>query len=83
MSDAASRFCQAAARSSISAQFFGEAGIYTGFDIPLIERIAHNAPQFTRDDTPDKVMTELLRPTTAAFVDIIKKIEVTAVDDMK
>jgi len=70
-------------RTAIVDRFFGEAGIYWDSGLPMIERIAHNAPQFTQDDTPEYVMEELLRPTVAAFVDIVHKLETTRVEDMK
>ena len=60
-------------RSLIVDSLFGDGNADNDRGIPLIERIAHNAPQFTRDDTPDTVMIDALGPTVAAFSDIIRK----------
>ncbi len=62
-------------RSGIVPRFFGDGSAYNIEGIPLIERIAHNAPQFTKDDTPATVMTDALRPTAAAFIDIIERMD--------
>ncbi len=67
-------------RSTVTPRTWGEGGVYAGRGIPTIERIAINAPQFSNDDTPDKVMVDKLQPTAAAFVDIIRKIDATPRD---
>jgi hypothetical protein len=60
-------------RSSVLAAFVGgEGGGYARDGIPTVARIAENAPQFTNDDTPNTVQVDALKPTAAAFVDIIK-----------
>ncbi|HID86142.1 MAG TPA: hypothetical protein EYP55_02045 [Anaerolineae bacterium] len=64
-------------RSVVTPRLFGEGGKYARSGIPTIERISHNAPQFTNDDTPDTVMVEVLRPTVEAFIDIINRIDAT------
>ena len=64
-------------RSVGTPRTFGEGGVYAGRGIPTIERIAISAPQFSNDDTPDKVMVDKLQPTAAAFVDIIRNIDAT------
>jgi hypothetical protein len=69
-------------RSVIIPIFHGEGGVYAGAGIPTIERIAENAPQFSNDDTPNMVMVDALRPTTAAFVDIIKAIDGVPTDQL-
>jgi len=61
-------------RSVVTPRFFGEGGRYARSGIPTIERISHNAPQFTNDDTPATVMVEALAPTVAAFIDVINKL---------
>lgn len=43
--------------------------------IPIMHFIAAPPHQFTPEDTPDKVAIDQLRPATAAFVDIIMKID--------
>lgn len=65
-------------------------GYYTGemlkwvaAGVPTIGRISHNAPQFTSADTPFTVQVDALRPTAAAFVDIIDDIDVTAANLLK
>lgn len=62
-------------RSMILPLYHGEGGQFGVLGVPTIERIAENAPQFTNDDTPNTVMVSALRPTTAAFVDIIKQVD--------
>lgn len=64
-------------RSVGTPRTFGEGGVYATRGIPTIERIAISAPQFSNDDTPDKVMVDKLQPTAAAFVDIIRKMDAT------
>ncbi len=53
---------------------------YNKRGIPLVERIAHDAPQFTNDDTPDKVMVGALKPTVVAFIDIIRALDAVPTD---
>jgi hypothetical protein len=62
-------------RSAISPITFGEGTFYSKKGIPSISRISHNAPQFSNEDTPDKVMSDALEPTVAAFADIINAID--------
>ncbi len=69
-------------RTGIVGSFFGDGNQYNQRGIPLIERIAHNAPQFSNDDTPDKVMVEVLVPTVAAFIDIIRRLDTVAVEEI-
>lgn len=64
-------------RSMVIAVFFGEANIWNQLGIPTIGHITHNAPQFSRDDTPDTVMFDALRPTAAAFAEMVQAIDVT------
>jgi hypothetical protein len=60
-------------RHSVLAAFVGgEGGGYAAAGIPTVARIAENAPQFTNDDTPNTVQVDALKPTAAAFVDIIQ-----------
>jgi hypothetical protein len=63
-------------RSAVTDQFVGEAhmmGARAGF--PTIERIAMHAPEFNLHDTPETVAKDALRPTAAAFVDIIRMLD--------
>ena len=69
-------------RSIVIGSFFGDGNLYNIRGVPLIERIAHNAPQFTNEDTPDKVMIDKLRPTAAAFVDIIRRLDTVPSNDL-
>jgi aminopeptidase YwaD len=63
-------------RSSVLAAFVGgEGGGYARDGIPTVARIAENAPQFTNDDTPNTVQVDALKPTVAAFVDIINYVD--------
>jgi hypothetical protein len=69
-------------RSAVVGRFFGDGNEYSKRGIPLIERIAHNAPQFTSDDTLDRVMVPVLRPTVSAFVDIIRSLDSMSADTL-
>lgn len=62
-------------RSTITPYQRGEGTFYSKKGIPTIARIAHNAPQFSNEDTPDKVMADALEPTVSAFVDIVNAID--------
>jgi hypothetical protein len=62
-------------RSSLLHYAHGETLKWMASGIPFVGHIAENAPQFTSDDTPDTVLTESLRPTASAFVDIIKAVD--------
>lgn len=62
-------------RTMVIAAFFGEASIWNQLGVPTIGHISHNAPQFSRDDTPDTVMLEALRPTAGAFAEMIQAID--------
>ncbi len=62
-------------RSSLVHYAHGEALKWMASGIPFVGHIAENAPQFTSADTPNTVLVESLRPTTAAFVDIIKAVD--------
>ena len=67
-------------RSMVIPLYHGEGGQFGALGVPTIERIAENAAQFTNDDTPNTVMVSALRPTTAAFVDIIKQIDLLPIE---
>jgi hypothetical protein len=67
----------------VNGGFAGEAMKWVQAGVPTVGRIAENAPEFTNDDKPDTVEVDALRPTAAAFVDIIKKIDVTPADLLK
>jgi hypothetical protein len=54
--------------------FNGEALRWSSL-VPTIGHISENAPQFTSADTPNTVMVDALRPTTAVFIDIINAAE--------
>ena len=62
-------------RTSLVHYAHGEALKWMASGIPFVGHIAENAPQFTSADTPNTVLVETLRPTTAAFVDIIKAVD--------
>jgi hypothetical protein len=64
-------------RTSILAIFFGEAGRWPPLGVPTVGHISHNAPQFSNEDTPDTVMVDALRPTAAAFAEMIQTIDAT------
>jgi hypothetical protein len=64
-------------RTMVTALFFGEATLWQALGVPTVGHITHNAPQFSRDDTPDTVMFETLRPTTAAFAEMIQAVDAT------
>jgi hypothetical protein len=59
-----------------SPQFGGEGGHMTREHMgPVIERIAFNAPEFSRLDTPETVFKPALRPTALTFVDICSQLD--------
>ena len=62
-------------RSIVLHYFNGETIKWNAAGIPVVGHITENAPQFTSDDTPNTVMVETLRPTTAAYVDMIKAVD--------
>ena len=64
-------------RTMVIAAFFGEASIWNTLGIPTVGHITHNAPQFSLDDTPDTVMFDALRPTAAAFAEMIQAVDAT------
>jgi hypothetical protein len=64
-------------RTSVIFYFNGESIKWNAAGIPLVGHIMENAPQFTSADTPNTVKVDALRPTTAAFVDIIKAVDAT------
>jgi hypothetical protein len=55
--------------------FFGESERWNALGIPTIGHISQNAPQFSRDDTPDTVMYDALRPTAGAFAQMIQAVD--------
>ncbi|MGW8322757.1 MAG: hypothetical protein ACWGSD_14495 [Thermodesulfobacteriota bacterium] len=57
--------------------FFGEAGRWPPLGVPTVGHISQNAMQFSNEDTPETVMTDALRPTAAAFADMIEAMEAT------
>jgi hypothetical protein len=61
-------------RSVVSDHFIGEGGPLTRFGLTVVEHLSLNAPQFSRDDTPQTVMKEALRPVACAFADVINKV---------
>ena len=64
-------------RSAVGVPIIGEIMKYQYEGIPVINHISENHPQFTYADTPQTVMISALRPTAAAFIDIIKNQDVT------
>lgn len=64
-------------RTSVVAIFFGEATRWNALGVPTVGHISQNAPQFSNDDTPETVMMDTLRPTTAAFAEMIQTIDAT------
>ena len=64
-------------RTMVLAIFFGEAAIWNELGIPTVGHITHNAPQFSRDDTPDTAMFDALRPTAGAFAEMIQAVDAT------
>lgn len=66
-------------RSSLMHYAHGEAQkwmlVSQTYGVPFIGHISENAPQFTNDDKPNTVLIETLRPTTTAFIDMIKFID--------
>ncbi len=62
-------------RSTISRRFVGEGGPLNRAGLTVIEHLSMHAREFTKDDTPETVMKEALRPTANAFVDIIRQID--------
>jgi hypothetical protein len=62
-------------RASLLHYAHGETMKWMASGIPFVGHISENAPQFTSDDIPDTVLVETLRPTTAAFVDMIKAVD--------
>jgi len=58
----------------------GEGGLFAAIGIPVVHLIAHNAPQFTNEDTPNTVMVSALRPTAAALAHMIDNIDDTPAD---
>jgi hypothetical protein len=61
----------------------GVAGYYFLLGIPIVHLISAPAHQFTPDDTPNKVAVDQLRPVTAAYVDLIRHIDVTPAAALK
>jgi hypothetical protein len=64
-------------RTMVIAAFFGEASIWNTLGIPTVGHITHNAPQFSQGDTPETVMFDALRPTAAAFAEMIQAVDAT------
>ena len=64
-------------RTVVIPLFFGEAGRWPPLGVPTVGHISQNAMQFSNEDTPETVMTSALRPTAAAFADMIEAMEAT------
>jgi hypothetical protein len=62
-------------RTVVLAIFFGEAGRWPPLGVPTVGHISQNAQQFSSDDTPETVMVDALRPTAAAFAEMIQNID--------
>ncbi len=62
-------------RSLVLYYFNGETVKWNAASVPVVGHISENAPQFTSADTPETVMVDALRPTTAAFVDMIQAVD--------
>ena len=62
-------------RASLLFYSHGETMKWMASGVPFVGHIAENAPQFTSADTPDTVLVGTLRPTTAAFIDMIKAVD--------
>ncbi len=64
-------------RTLVLAYSNGETTKWMRAKVPVVGHISENAPQFTSADTPETVMVDALRPTTAAFVDMIRTVDAT------
>jgi len=62
-------------RTLILHHYFNGEALKWSILVPTLGHISENAPQFTSADTPNTVMVDALRPTTAVFIDIIDAAE--------
>ncbi len=62
-------------RTLVLYYFNGETAKWNEAGVTVVGHISENATQFTSADTPETVMVDALRPTTAAFVDMIQAVD--------